>query len=333
MSNVHKGEIERGTVTFAHRSAPAWHSFANNVFNEDEDMTSAKMLKLAKLDNWNIRLEPVSSLIPADYRMAKDSFLVVRTNPFDQGTDVLATVGERYKEVQNEELFSFADNLLDGGATWESAGSIGNGRRVFGCLSIDRDVVVGDDKTKMYLVVSTSHDGSKAVQASITPVRVFCQNALNFALKSAKQSFKIRHTSTVEGKITMAREALGLTMKYADEFEKEAELLYSMAVTDKKFHKIIETLYPMPEADVKGALTKWENKTDLVKNLYFNSPTNENIKGTAWGVVNALTERLDYYRVARKGTNENLLAGASGFDPVVTAEKNRIVKQVLALAK
>jgi len=27
------------------------------------------------------------------------------------------------------------------------------------------------------------------------------------------------------------------------------------------------------------------------------------------------------------------MAGASGFDPVITAEKNKIVKQVLALAK
>ena len=80
------------------------------------------------------------------------------------------------------------------------------------------------------------------------------------------------------------------------------------------------------------ALTKWENKVVLIDDLYFNSPTQTNIKGTAWGVVNALTERLDYFRTAR-GNSNSLMAGASGFDPVLTAEKNKIVKQVLALAK
>ena len=59
--------------------------------------------------------------------------------------------------------------------------------------------------------------------------------------------------------------------------------------------------------------------------------SNDNIKGNAWGVVNALTERLDYYRTARKGNGENLAFSASGFDPVITAEKNSIVKKVLSL--
>jgi len=60
------------------------------------------------------------------------------------------------------------------------------------------------------------HDGSIAMQASITPVRVVCANTLNLALSSfkgkknaPKQTFKIRHTQTAEGKIAVARECLG----------------------------------------------------------------------------------------------------------------------------
>jgi phage/plasmid-like protein (TIGR03299 family) len=184
----------------------------------------------------------------------------------------------------------------------------------------------------LYLIVWTSHDGSVAVQAAVTPVRVVCQNTLNLAMRNAKQSFKIRHTQTAEGKIQIARETLGLTLGYFDEFEKEAKALFETSVTDKKFHEIIRAIYPKPEKDTKGALTKWENKVVLIDDLYFNSPTQTNIKGTAWGVVNALTERLDYFRTAR-GNSNSLMAGASGFDPVLTAEKNKIVKQVIALAK
>ena len=109
--------------------------------------------------------------------------------------------------------------------------------------------------------------------------------------------------------------------------------MFKREVTNAQFSKIVNAIYKKPEADVKGAIKKWENKVVLLDELYHNSPTNANIKGTAWGVVNALTERLDYFRTARKANSDSLMAGASGFDPVLTAEKNKIVKTVLALTK
>jgi hypothetical protein len=151
-------------------------------------------------------------------------------------------------------------------------------------------------------------------------------------MKKAKQSFKIRHTQTVEGRIAQARETLGLTFAYMDEFEKQAQELFAVEVNNKKFAEIINKMYPKPDADVKGSIKKWENKVVILDELY-NAPHNANIKNTAWGVVNTLTERLDYHRTARKGNGSSLMAGASGFDPVVTAEKNKIVKQVLAFTK
>jgi phage/plasmid-like protein (TIGR03299 family) len=186
-----------------------------------------------------------------------------------------------------------------------------------------------NDKTKLYLIVWTSHDGSVAVQAAITPVRVVCQNTLNLAMRSAKQSFKIRHTQTAEGKIQIARETLGLTFGYFDEFEKQAQELFKQEITDAEFSKLIRTIYPKPEESAsKLAKTKWENKVILVDDLYFNSPTNANIKGTKWGAFNALTERLDYFRSTRKSNSESKWASASGFDPVITAEKNKILQIV-----
>jgi len=180
--------------------------------------------------------------------------------------------------------------------------------------------------------VHTSHDGSVAIQASITPVRVVCQNTLNLALGSVKQSFKLRHTATVEGKIQVAREALGLTFQYMDDFEKEARALFETKVNDKQVYDIITGIYPKPENDKKGQFKKWENKISLVNDLYFDSPTNANIKGTAWGMFNALTERIDYFKQERKGNSENRLASASGFDAMQNAEKNKLFRAVKELA-
>jgi phage/plasmid-like protein (TIGR03299 family) len=332
---AHNLEEQDGQVAFALRGKPAWHNLANRIFNQDEDVNTATMLEEAKLSNWNVRLSPLTEHISESWNDVSDAHLVLRTNPFNQETDVLATVGKRYKVIQNEELFAFADAIHDANpeCRWESAGSLKKGKVVFGTVDIPRTMVLdpqgANDETKLYLIVWTSHDGSVAVQAAITPVRVVCQNTLNLAMKSSKQSFKIRHTQSAEGRIQVARETLGLALGYFDEFELEAKALYSQSITDAEFSKLIQTIYPKPDKDVKGALKKWENKVVLIDDLYHNSPTNTNIKGTKWGAFNALTERLDYFRSGR-GNTESLMAGASGFDPILTAEKNKLMKLVKA---
>ena len=333
---AHNLETNGDQVAFALRGKPAWHNLANRIFSQDEEVTTSTMLNEAKLADWNVRLSPLIDHISEDWNDVSGAQLVVRTNPFNGGTDVLSTVGKRYKVVQNEELFAFADAIHDANpeCRWESAGSLKNGKVVFGSVDIPRTMVLdpqgANDQTKLYLIVWTSHDGSVAVQAAITPVRVVCQNTLNLAMSNAKQSFKIRHTQSVEGRIQVARETLGLALGYFDEFELEAKALFEQSITDAEFSKLIQTIYPKPKEDSsKIALTKWENKVILLDDLYFNSPTNANIKGTKWGAFNALTERLDYFRSGR-GNSESLMAGASGFDPILTAEKNKILKLVKA---
>jgi phage/plasmid-like protein (TIGR03299 family) len=319
--------------SFASLREPAWHGLGV-VFNEEK--TTAEMLDTANLSNWNVRLEDLE--IPSHLESDKSYQYVIRTNPFNtEQTDVLGVVGQRYVPLQNEDLFSFGDNILDGGGRWETAGSLRGGRVVFGSLALERETILDPngvaDKIKTYLLVNTSHDGSIAIQASITPVRVVCANTLNLALNSikrkngVKQSFKIRHTQTAEGKIAIAREALGLANKYMDEFDTMAHAMIEQEVNAKMFNDIILAAYPKPEKDSKGAVKKWENKINLINDIY-TGEFNGMIAGTAWGAFNALTERLDWYRSARGGSNESILAGASGFDPVVNAEKNRLLKVV-----
>jgi len=230
---AHNLETNGNDVAFALRGKPAWHNLANRIFNQDEDVSTQTMLDEAKLSNWNVRLSPLTDYIPETFNDVSENSLVLRTNPFNGGTDVLATVGKRYHVLQNEELFAFADNIHDANpeCRWESAGSLKKGKVVFGTVDIPRTMVLdpqgANDQTKLYLIVWTSHDGSVAVQAAITPVRVVCQNTLNLAMRNAKQSFKIRHTQSVEGRIQVARETLGLALGYFDEFEKEAQELFA----------------------------------------------------------------------------------------------------------
>jgi phage/plasmid-like protein (TIGR03299 family) len=330
---AHELETQNGVASFASFREPAWHGLGT-VFTEEK--TTSEMLAAANLSNWNVRLEDVN--IPTHLSSDKSYQYVVRTNPTDNTqTDVLGVVGERYHVLQNEDLFSFGDNILDGGGRWETAGAIRGGRVVFGSLALERETVLDPngvaDKVKTYLLINTSHDGSIAIQASITPVRVVCANTLNLALgqtrkkNGIKQSFKIRHTQTANGKVQIARETLGLANSYMDAFDKMAHAMIQQEVTAIDFNKIILAAYPKPEKDSKGAIKKWENKVDTINDIY-TGEFNGMIAGNAWGAFNALTERLDWYRSARGGNNESLLAAASGFDPAITAEKNRLLKVV-----
>jgi len=328
---AHELETQNGVASFASFREPAWHGLGT-VFTEEK--TTAEMLAAANLNNWNVRLVDVE--IPNTLTSDKSYQYVVRTNPTNNTqTDVLGVVGERYVPLQNEDLFSFGDNILDGGGRWETAGSIRGGRVVFGSLALERETVLDPngvaDKVKTYLLINTSHDGSIAIQASITPVRVVCANTLNLALgargKGPKQSFKIRHTQTAEGKIQIARETLGLANKYMDAFDIMANAMIQKEITAQQFNDIVLAAYPKPEDEKKNALTRWTNKVDVINDIY-TGQFNGMIANTAWGAFNALTERLDWHRNARGGSNESLLAAASGFDATITAEKNRLLNVV-----
>ena len=330
---MHAVEVgQNGEEAFASFREPAWHGLGT-VFTEEK--STQEMLEAAYLNNWDVRLEPVP--YPSNYNVITQSHMVLRDNPFGKGVDVLSTVGERYRVLQNEELFDFGDALLDGGR-WETAGSIKNGRVVFGSLALERDTVLDpngvSDVVKSYLLVHTSHDGSTAVQASITPVRVVCQNTLNMALSGVKQSFKIRHTQTVGGRVMAAREALSLANNYLDKFDKEAQTLIAKEITKAKFDAIVEAIYPRPDKDAKGAVKKWETKVDTIEEIYSSETViGSGIGNTAWGAYNALTERLDWFRKGRgERGSENVLAAASGFDPVTNSEKNKILQAVKEIA-
>jgi phage/plasmid-like protein (TIGR03299 family) len=330
---AHDLESQNGKASFASFREPAWHGLGT-VFTEEKNTT--EMLEAANLNGWNVRLQDME--IPSTLTSDKSYQYVLRTNPTDTTqTDVLGIVGERYVPLQNEDLFSFGDNILDGGGRWETAGAIKGGRVVFGSLALERETILDPtgvaDKVKTYLLINTSHDGSIAIQASITPVRVVCANTLNLALgakkkkNNIKQSFKIRHTQTAEGKIQIARETLGMANAYMDEFDIMAKAMIEKEVSAKQFNDIILAAYAKPDKDTKGAVKKWENKVDIINDIY-TGEFNGMIAGNAWGAFNALTERLDWYRSARGGSNESILASASGFDPAINAEKNRLLKVV-----
>lgn len=328
---MHNIEVSEFEAAFASRKQPAWHGLGTTF---DEDVTTDEMLRLAKLSNWNVRLESIP--FDSSYNVVPEVYAAVRTNPFDQSTDVLSIVGGNYHPYQNEEFLAIGDGI----GRWETAGSIKQGRQVFASLVTSLDDLVLDpdganDTVKNYLLLVSSHDGTLSIQGVNTPLRVVCQNTLSVTLSGAKQSFKIRHTATAAEKVKAAREALEIQANYFDRFSVEARQMIETQITNDKFMEIVKALYPEPDAGSKAAKTRWNTKVDMLESIYMGAAdgpdTTSTIRGTAWGAFNALTESLDWYRKPRKGNAESVLVAASGLDPVVNSEKQRIRNAVMAL--
>ena len=332
---AHELEVVDGKASFASYRQPAWHKLGT-VFTEPVK-SHKTMLKKAHLAGWNVRAVDVAEHFQAlkgerPYVFNTTPRLIVRDNPHGQNTiDVLGIVGERYEVFQNEEAFALLDQIVEKQGTWETAGSIKGGSVVFGSMTVDREIVLDPkgvaDRTDLYLMVHTSHNGSKALGAMLTPVRVVCANTLNVALKGAKQQFNVRHTEKMGDRVEEARRVLGIVWNYGDVFEANARALFEAKITEDEFHKLFALAYPL-KTDGQGATTRNENMRDKCVEIY-HSDTCEGIRGTAWGALNALTERIDWHRTPRNGDPDANLRAASGFDPSINTKKNEIFELAL----
>lgn len=324
---MHDLETYRDMASFASRREVAWHGLGT-VFQDD--VTTEQMLDLANLSGWNVRLEPNTF----DGLDTVDLFNVVRDNPFGLGVERLGTVGKRYKVVQNEDVLSFGDYMLDGGR-WETAGSIAKGKRIFASLALERETVLDPsgiaDKVVHYLMLTSSHDGSGAVRADRTSVRPVCSNTVSAALASSAGHFKIRHTTSLEGKVQAAREALNIAHTSLDMWDIAARELFETPMTMDQIDNAYNAAFPEKDADNKRGTTVRENHKDEFFAILA-SNTSEGVDRNAWGVWNAFVEQLDWFRTPKNGEMESVLMASSGLSDVTEKEKSRLLSVVKAFA-
>jgi phage/plasmid-like protein (TIGR03299 family) len=200
-----------------------------------------------------------------------------------------------------------------------------NGRKVFMTMKMPEGLQIGgQDAIDLYLMAWNTHDGTSAFNILVTPIRVVCQNTLTAAIQSAKSSYALRHTPGVNGKIQQAREALGVTFKYTEEFQKLAEKLIDQEMSDKGFATLVEKVFPLDE-ESQRATTMAENARATLMGLW-KAPTQANIANTKWAAYNAFVEYSDWASPLR-GKNEETLRA----ERIITGAGDRFKNKVLAL--
>ena len=276
-----------------------WHGLGTMI---QEAPTSADALVLAGLD-WHVIQKPIET----DDRIPVPGF---KANIRDSDGQVLGVVSDRYKVVQNTEAFAFSDELLGAGVTYETAGSLQNGRRTWLLARLPQRYIISGDEIAPYMVFMNSHDGSGSIKAAMTPIRVVCQNTLNLALSTAKRCWATNHTGDISGKMEDARNTLFYAEWYMAELGQAVDQMNRKKLSDRQVYEYIDALFPILENPTEQQKKNLLRMKEDLKVRYFDAPDLKHIGKTAYRFVNAVSDFATHSKPLRERTNyrESLFA-------------------------
>lgn len=281
---------------FYTRVAP-WHGLGTCVENAPG---SQEALKVAGLD-WKVVQKPI---------FTEEGQLVggFKANIRDRDNQILGVVTDRYKVVQNEEAFAFTDQLLGEGVTYETAGSLQGGRRTWILAKLPQRYIISGDEITPYLVFMNSHDGTGAIKAAMTPIRVVCQNTLNLALSNAKRSWSANHVGNINGKLDDARYTLLYADKYMAELGRSIDRLNQIRLSDQKVYEYINALFPLADNATEQQKKNLLRMKEDVKARYFEAPDLKHIGKNGYRFVNAVSDFATHSKPLRERSTyrENL---------------------------
>lgn len=283
---------------FYTRTKP-WHGLGTMV---EKAPTSEAALELAGLD-WQM----VQKKLVTDGGIEVPGF---KANLRETDNQVLGVVSDRYKVVQNADAFSFTDALLGEGVTYETAGSLQNGRRTWILAKLPTRYIISGDEITPYLVFMNSHDGSGSIKAAMTPIRVVCQNTLNLALSTAKRCWSTNHVGDIKGKMEDARYTLLYADQYMAELGRTIDQMNQQKLSDRQVMEYIDSLFPIlpnpSEQQVKNMLRMKED----MKARYFDAPDLQHVGKNAYRFINAVSDFATHAKPLRErsGYRENLFA-------------------------
>ncbi|SFL91899.1 DUF932 domain-containing protein [Nitrosomonas communis] len=224
----------------------------------------------------------------------------------------LSVVSQRYQVVQPSEVLEFYRDLTEySGYELETAGVLKGGRKFWALARTGQATALkGNDRVNGYLLLATSCDGTLATTATPTTVRVVCNNTLTVSLNGAAQAIKVPHSTRFEPQTV--KQQLGIAVFCWDEFMYRMRHLTERKVKAREAINYFEQLLcdPQPEK-ADQVLPNNERALKKVQGLYDGQGRGaklDSARGTAWGLLNAITEYVDHDKRAR--SNEHRLDSA-----------------------
>ena len=289
------------------RVAP-WHGLGVCV---EEALSSSEALEKSGLD-WAVIQH---SIMTSEYMPIPG----YKANIRETDSRILGVVSDRYKIVQNEAAFKFTDALLGEGVRYETAGSLGEGRKVWMLAKLPESYTVMDEQIEPYLIFSNSHDGNSSIRVAMTPIRVVCQNTLNLALGNAKRIWSTVHVGDLAHKMDEAHNTLQLAGRYMSSLGEEFNRLSQIQLPDTRVMEYIEMLLPMNEDPTDLHKRNVEQIREDLKIRYFDAPDLQHVGRNAYRFVCAVSDFATHAEPLRKTANyqENIFAKTIIGHPII----------------
>ncbi|QNB06077.1 DUF932 domain-containing protein [Herbaspirillum frisingense] len=277
--------------TMAYANETPWHGLGNQLSAKSPISVWAKQAGM----EWQIQESPVYFMPSegATHVPFEEQKVLYRS---DTGA-ALAVVSQRFQVVQPRDVLEFYRDLTKAhGFTLETAGVLKGGRKVWALAKTNMSAnIKGNDTMNGYLLLATGCDGTLATTAQFTSIRVVCNNTLAIALKDGNAAVKVPHSTTFDPKAVKGQ--LGLSSASWDEFIYQMKKLSERKVKSTEAEAFVSALLTDPAAKFTN-----ERAVKKVLELYSGHGRGAELassKGTAFGLLNAVTEFVDHERRAR----------------------------------
>jgi phage/plasmid-like protein (TIGR03299 family) len=213
----------------------------------------------------------------------------------------LAVVSKRFQVVQPSEILEFYRELTAcSGFELETAGVIRAGRKFWALARTGQSTSLkGRDKVDGYLLLATACDGTLATTAQFTSVRVVCNNTLQIALGDARGAIKVAHRSQFDPDVV--KRQLGIAVSAWDGFVARMKALCERPMDPDSAEGLLRRVLTYAGPEGKQPIVN-EQALASVRSLYGGAGRGAlmaSSRGTAWGLINSVTEYVDHHRRAR----------------------------------
>jgi phage/plasmid-like protein (TIGR03299 family) len=213
----------------------------------------------------------------------------------------LAVVSKRFQVVQPGEILEFYRDLTAcNGFELETAGVLREGRKFWALARTGQSTTLkGRDKVDGYLLLATACDGTLATTAQFTSVRVVCNNTLRVALGESSGAIKVPHRSQFNP--DAVKRQLGITVSSWDGFVARMKALVDRTVDPDSVEGLLRRVLTYQAQGNKATVVN-EQAVANVRALYEGGGRGAlmaSSRGTAWGLLNSVTEFVDHRRRAR----------------------------------
>lgn len=287
---AHELELVNGKASMFWVGQTPWHGLGTHL---DAPPTIEEGIAAAGLD-WEVGVKPLQTIDgeevdhKATYRLSDGK--------------IFGVVGPNYHPLQNRESFAWFQPLIDSGeVSLHTAGSLQGGKKVWVLAKINKPAleIAPGDTVERFILLSNSHDGSRAVRLGFTPIRVVCANTLRLAHDTEAESnklIKVLHTKNVVKSLDALREIMDVANSQFEASAEQYRKLAGFKINQADLRKYVKVVLGVEKTEDAELPAQTLTKIQAIMNAANVGKGNdmESIRGTLWAAYNGVTEFLGY---------------------------------------